>query len=202
MPLVAPSAFRLPPLEPPRAAWLCLHVRCLAVLMCAGRMRARQVVADRLPLGIGDREQVRGGGICLGVRKDMYIAISSRSHPSISLFSWVNTFKDSSFMTGGSHLSISHPPAAREPSRPAGLVSLHPELAPQPLIDQRTAPSDVFYLLNNKALSSAQVLKVCDSDAPTLLVPLGRSSVRRRGWGNRRGIAAVRGRRELPSQPM
>ena len=53
-------------------------------------------------------------------------------------------------MTGGSHLSMSHPPAAREPSRPAGLVSLHPELAPQPLIDQRTAPSDVFYLLNNK----------------------------------------------------
>ena len=161
--------------------------------MCAGRMRARQVVADRLPLGIGDREQVRGIGVRLGVRKDMYIAISSRSHPSISLFSWVNSFKDSSFMTGGSHLSMSHPPAAREPSRPAGLVSLHPELAPQPLIDQRTAPSDVFYLLNNK---------VCDSDAPTLLVPLGRSSVRRRGWGNRRGIAAVRGRRELPSQPM
>ena len=45
---------------------------------------------------------------------------------------------------------MSHPPAAREPSRPAGLVSLHTELAPQPLIDQRTAPSDVFYLLNNK----------------------------------------------------
>jgi len=77
-------------------------------------------------------------------------------------------------MTGGSHLSMSHPPAAREPSRPAGLVSLHPELAPQPLIDQRTAPSDVFYLLNNK---------VCDSDAPTLLVPLGRSSVRDVGDG-------------------
>ena len=60
-------------------------------------------------------------------------------------------------MTGGSHLSMSHPPAAREPSRPAGLVSLHPELAPQPLIDQRKARSlklskrhRTYFLLNNK----------------------------------------------------